>query len=100
MGSVVGAKLRENARNVALDGVLRNAKPAGDLLVRIAGRDQTEHIDLPKAQLVVPGMVSQFGGEFRGDSLLPGMYRPDGVQQLSDDVPLQDITPGAGLYRP
>jgi hypothetical protein len=100
MGPVVGAKLRKNVRNVALDGVLRNAKPAGDLFVRIPGRDQPKHIDLPRTQLVVPGMVNQLGGELRGDSLLAGMDSSDGVQQFSDHVSLQNITPGAGFYRP
>ena len=47
MVPVVSAKLGEYIRNVALDGLLRDAQPAGDLFVRISGRDQPQHIDLP-----------------------------------------------------
>jgi hypothetical protein len=42
MGPVISAKLGEYVRNVALDGLLRNAKLIGDLFVRISGRDPSQ----------------------------------------------------------
>jgi hypothetical protein len=79
MGPVISAKLGEDVRNVALDGLLRNAKPAGDSFVRIPGRDQPEHIDLPRTQLVVRGMIDQFDGDLREDSLLAGMDTAEAI---------------------
>ncbi len=47
MRPVVSAKLGEYIRDMALDSLLSNGKLVGDLFVRIPGRDQPQHIDLP-----------------------------------------------------
>ena len=39
-------------------------------------------------QIVIRGMVGQFGGYLRRDSLLAGMDRTDGVQEFSVHVSL------------
>jgi hypothetical protein len=46
MRPVIDIKFRENIRDVALDRLLGNEEFARDLLVRIAGGDQAEHVDL------------------------------------------------------
>jgi hypothetical protein len=40
MGAVIGAQLREDMRDVVLDGFLRDEKLGGDLSIAVAGRDQ------------------------------------------------------------
>jgi len=45
MRSIVGVKLREYLRDVALHGVFGNRKAAGDLLIGIAGRNQAQDFD-------------------------------------------------------
>src|SRR5437899_1889458 len=96
MGPVVSAKLGEYIRDVALDSLLCNGELGRDLFVRVPGRDQPEHFDLAWRQVLVRGMLSQLGGDLRGDSLLAGMDSTDGVQEFSA-VSLQYVTPGASF---
>src|SRR5882724_7337298 len=97
MGPVVSPKLGEDIRDVALDGVFCNRELTGDLFVRVSARYQTEHIDLAWRQLLVRGMLSQFGGNFRGYSLLAGMDSTDGVKEFSAHVCLQYVSPRTSL---
>src|SRR6266853_2270934 len=92
MGPVVSAKLGEYIRDVALDGVLCDGKPSGDLFVRVPCRDQPEHIDFAQRQRLVRGMVRQLGGNLRGYSLLTGMDGTDGAQKFSVHVSLQYVS--------
>jgi len=48
MRPVIDMKFCENIRDVALDRLLGNEEFARDLLVRIAGGDQAEHVDLAR----------------------------------------------------
>src|SRR5580698_9139233 len=100
MGPVVSAELGEYVRNVALDGLLSNGKPAGDLFVRVSARDQPEHLNLARGQGILGGMVDQFGGHVRGDALLARMDSTNGVQQLSAHVPLQYVAPRTCFQSP
>src|SRR5258708_8906485 len=93
MGTVVSAKLGEYVCYVAFDSVLSNRKLTGDHFVCVAARDQAEHIDLAWGQLVVRGVVSQFGGDLRGYSLFAGIDSTDGLQEFFMHVPLQYISP-------
>src|SRR5271155_3901823 len=95
MGSIVGAKLREYVRDVALHGLFRNCELSGDHLVRVPARDQSEHIDLACGQLVIRGMVSQLHGDLRGYSLFSGMDSTDGIKEFSMYVPLQHKSEGS-----
>src|SRR5580700_5237145 len=95
MGSIIGVKLREYVRYVALHGLFCNCELSGDHLVSVPARDQSEHIDLACGQLVIRGMVSQLRGDLRGYSLLSGMDSTDGIKEFSMHVPLQHISQGA-----
>jgi hypothetical protein len=41
MGAVIGSQLRQDVRDVVLDGFLREGKLGGNLSIAVAGRDQT-----------------------------------------------------------
>ena len=43
VGSIIGAQLGEDGLDSALDGLLGDRKLIRNLLVRIAGRDQSQH---------------------------------------------------------
>ncbi len=45
MCSIVGVKLREYLRDMALHGIFGKRKAAGDLLIGVASRNQTQHLD-------------------------------------------------------
>src|SRR5258708_38222378 len=100
MGPVVSAERGKYIRTLALDSLLCNGKLTGDLFVRAPGRDQPEHRDLARRQVLVRGMLSQLGGDLRGYSLLAGVDSPYGVQEFSAHVSLQYVTPGAGFQSP
>ena len=40
---IIGTEFRKDAFHSALDGVLRDAELIGDLLVRVPGRDESQH---------------------------------------------------------
>src|SRR5271157_3427713 len=52
MGAVIGSQLRQDVRDVVLDGFLRNRKLSGDLSISVAGRNQPQHADLARAEVV------------------------------------------------
>ena len=58
MGSVIGAKLGEDARHVPLDRLLCDRKLSPDLLVRIPSRDQPENLHLALLQAAFAGVLS------------------------------------------
>src|ERR1039457_6111203 len=100
MGPVVSAKFAEYVRDVALDGILRNRQLNGDLFVRVAGRDEPEHLDLAPGQVVLRGMLSQLGGDLRRYSLLTGMDGADGFQEFSVHMSLQQVSPRTSSKSP
>src|SRR5258706_16404044 len=100
MGPVVSAKLGEYISDVALDGVLCDGKPSGDLFVRVPCRDQPEDIDLARRQRLVRGMVRQLGGDLRGYTLLTRMDGTDGAQKFSVHVSLQYVSPRTSFKSP
>lgn len=69
MGSIVCAQLRENTADVALDGRFLDGELVGDLLVVIASSNQTKHINLARAQLILGSVLSQLRRDFGRYSL-------------------------------
>ena len=49
-GAVVRTELREDVRDVLLDGVKRDEQFLGNVVVRLADRQQPQDLDLPLAQ--------------------------------------------------
>src|SRR6266403_3487697 len=91
MSPVVSAKFWEYIRDVALDSLFRDCELVSDHFVRIASRDQSQHIDLAWGQVVFRGMVRELGGDLRGYSLFAGIHGTDGLQKFSMHVPLQYV---------
>ena len=60
MRSIIGAKLRENALDAALDGFLGDRKLIRNLLVGIAGRDQAQYGNFCWRQGVIRRMFGDF----------------------------------------
>src|SRR5215218_4979261 len=54
-GSRADAELGEDVADVPFDRLLAQEQLGGDGLVRLAGRDQPDHLDLPRAE---PGRVA------------------------------------------
>ncbi len=54
-------------------------------------RDQAEHLDLPRRQVVLPGVIRQFGDDLWGYTLLTGMDSMDGFREISVHASFQDI---------
>ena len=71
MGPVIGSQLRQNMRDVVLDGFLRYQQPGGDLFIAVAGRYQPQNLDFAVAEVVFGGMVGQFRGNLRGMRFCP-----------------------------
>src|SRR5271166_1315511 len=92
MGPIVGPQLRENAADVALDGRFLDGELVGDLLVAVASSNQTKHINLARAQLILGSVLSQLRRDFGRYSLVSGMVTPDRGQQFSVHVSLQDVS--------
>ena len=80
MGAVIGSQLRQDVRDVVLDGFLRNRKLSGDLSIAIAHSNQPQHVDLAGAQFDIGGVVGQFGGNLRRDPFLPAMHGTNDLQ--------------------
>src|SRR5271165_4423308 len=91
MGPIVGAQLRENAADVALDGRFLNGELVRNLLVGIARGDQAKHIYFARSQRIIRSVLSQLRRDFGRYSLVSGMDTPDRVQQFSVHVSLQDV---------
>ena len=60
VGSVVGAQLRKDVLDSALDGLLADRELIGNLLVGIAGGNQPQDVDFPRGQCLIGGMFGKF----------------------------------------
>ena len=79
MGSVVGSQFGEDVPHSTLDGFFADRELIGNLLVGVAGGNQTQDRDFPRGQGVIGGMLGKLEGDFRGDRLFAGM---DGANRL------------------
>ena len=75
--SIIGAQLGEDGLDSTLDGFLGDRKLIRDLLVGIAGRDQSQHIDFGRGQGVIRRMLGDFVRRFGRKRLSSGMNRSD-----------------------
>ena len=100
VGTIGGAEFREDALEVAFDGVLRDAKLFGDELVRTATGDPTKRFQLPAGERIVSNMLGHLDGDFLGDAAMACVHQPDGIDQLGPQHALQKIAGGSRLERP
>src|ERR1039458_9406241 len=92
MGPIIGSQLRQDVRDVVLDGFFRNRKLNGDLSISVAGRNQPQYVHLAGAEVVFGGMLGQFSGDLRRDAFLPGMNGTDDLQEFRVYATLQQIS--------
>ena len=60
VGSIVGAQFRKDVLDSTLDGFLGDRELIRNLLVRIAGRDQSQHGDFRRRQGIIGRMLGDF----------------------------------------
>ena len=68
MCSVVRVEFSEDVRNVPFDGILTNEQFCANLLVRVAGRDQSQHLNFADSQSFCPGVFGQLGRYLAGEA--------------------------------
>jgi hypothetical protein len=71
--SVVRVEFSEDVRNVPFDGILTNGKFCADLLVRVAGRDQPQHLNFADSQSFFTGLFGQLDRYLGVNPPMPGM---------------------------
>ena len=100
MRPVVGAQLRKDVLDVALDGVFRQHELVGNNLVGVPSRNQAQHLHLPCGQRIVNGVVGQLRRHLRADAFAAGVHVADGVQKLLLQEALEQVRLRAGFERP
>ena len=58
MRPIVGSQFRQNILNSALDRLFTDRQMRCNLLIRVAGRDQTKHSDLSRRQSLIGQMLA------------------------------------------
>ena len=81
MGPVLGRELVEDARQVCLDGRLRNRERRADLAVALAASDEPQHLQLSRGEL--------FGDRSLGSSLTG----PIGIAEIVGQAAQQGVGP-------
>ena len=82
MGAVVSSKFGKNVPDVALYGFFGERELCSDYFVRIAPRNQPQHINFSWCQCVVSRVLDDFGRDLRGDAFLAGMDCANCLQQF------------------
>ena len=78
--SIVSPQLGKDGLDSALDGFFRDGKLVRDLLVCIAGCDQSQHSDFCRSQAVINRMLGDLVRSLWGKSLLSSMDCTDRLQ--------------------
>lgn len=89
-GAAVDAELGEDVDEVTLDGGLGDEEGAGDLLVRRAGCEETEHVDLAVGEFRerTAHALEYPGGEIGGEHSVAGGGAVDAVD---DDLRIDPL---------
>ncbi|CEE69641.1 conserved hypothetical protein [Xanthomonas citri pv. citri] len=103
MGAIAHAELAQDVLHMCLDGFFGDAQGTADLLVGAAGSDQVQHFGLAGGQGIIEHMGGDiFGHRGRHMPALAAAHVADGVDQLTAQRALEQVTAGAcleGAYR-
>src|ERR1700677_810053 len=97
VGAVVGIELGQNIFDVGLDGFFGDGEPIGDDFIGVTGGNQAKDFDFARGELVVGGVIGEFGGDFWRDAFVSGMDGADGIEQFAMQQTFQQIRAGAGF---
>src|SRR6266403_433888 len=99
LGAVLGAKLREDVADLALDRVLADRELGGDLLVGVTLGNQAHDTDFRSGQRLVGRMLGELVRNLWRERLLTGVDGSNGAQELLMQSILEQIRSGARLER-
>src|SRR5450631_3869799 len=97
MGTITGVELGENALEVALDGVLRDAKMLSNDLVGTAAGNTAKGFQLAAGECVVSNVLGHFHRDFLRNATMACVNEPYGVHQLGTQHTLEKI-PGSSRF--
>src|SRR5208337_5422068 len=78
MRAILGVQLRQDVSYLALDRLFAQRERPGDLLVRVALRNEPQDTYLRRRERVVRGVLGQLERHLRGERFAPGVHRADG----------------------